>query len=485
MQKLLRIKEKINNIRMMGLPVPWMIWGGALLILVLYAVVNVNDRAALHKFLERDEAEILLSLEAPLYVQYLERRFNIEGFGRRADIEHFSSLHESNDKLALLRILFADRGFPDYLRNEGELLFEPHQMRQWLDLQQRLVAPLRARFSTHSLGIIPEQFRWSSSLTHLLTDHHPLRLMLYVSLLALVGIFVEAFLRRKRFIVLTVTALTVGAWTYSLFASSSSPIVLGGSWLLMLLLGLAVAIWYQNISALGKRGVWRIAAALSLIGALFFIDGWFAWQDGTSMLTATLIFCMGLLARPWVCREPELQVESGESEKQAWAERAGLAEAMQSISSMDFGLARKQLLNLMHRFPDSRIILEQLYCLEKLQPEGETFWACARKRVEFATRQNDYEMMLGLFEDVQKGALTKQRARARLKPEHYHQMMAIFIKHGDLNKAEQAYLFLELAGERPIIMEACRLLHDEYARRQNVAKSHEYSLLLERLENPE
>ena len=89
--------------------------------------------------------------------------------------------------------------------------------------------------------------------------------------------------------------------------------------------------------------------------------------------------------------------------------------------------------------------------------------------------------MKRLFQDIQKNAASKQRAKKSLEPEYYHKMMMVFVKNDDLNKAEQAFLFLELAGQKEIIKDACQLLIQEFKSRRISAKQQQYQMLFERL----
>ena len=86
-----------------------------------------------------------------------------------------------------------------------------------------------------------------------------------------------------------------------------------------------------------------------------------------------------------------------------------------------------------------------------------------------------------LFNDIQKNAASKLQAKKNLKPDSYHKMMMVFVKHDDLNKAEQAFLFLEVGGEIEIIRDACLLLVQEFKVREMKTKQQQYQMLYERL----
>jgi membrane associated rhomboid family serine protease len=375
-----------------------------------------------------------------------------------------------------------DRHFYRYLKDEGHLLLEPDRYAQWQRQRIGEINPLLERLSVHRFGLVPEYFSWSAIITHQFTDATIYRFLGHILLIASLASLVEPRVHRSRLLALWLVSLAGAACLYVFAAGPVSPVWQGQGWTLMLLLGLLASDSIGRWRSVGRQQVVLSGALALVVWLLYLLQWWHGWLDLGGIVCSLLVCVAAFRAGSWVFRAARADSEVAGQDALQWAERVGLAEVMQSISSMDFAGARKQLLDLIRTFPNSRIILEQLYCLEKLQPEGETFWACARKRVDFAARHDDHPMMLELFTDVRKAAVTKERARHVLKPEHYHQMMAVFLRHGDLDKAEQVYLFLELAGDRVIIREACRQLHDEHRRRNNAGKAHAYAALLERME---
>jgi hypothetical protein len=154
---------------------------------------------------------------------------------------------------------------------------------------------------------------------------------------------------------------------------------------------------------------------------------------------------------------------------------------MESISVFSFDKARAQLTLMSEHYPDFPEVMEQRYHIEKLYPDDAFYWACARDLVNYSVAHNDYDRMVFIFEDTQKNAPSKQHAKTSLEPEYYHKMLAVFIAHNDLNKAEKAFLFLELAGNKDIIKDACQLLIHEYKARGIRVKQQQYQMLYERI----
>ena len=447
-----------------------------------------NDKSTSQRVLDLYLEHNILTIEAPIYRDFLERSLNVELQGSAEALKYYEALLAQNDEARLVSMLTADRRFFPYLNKEGPLFLPEADFKHWRQIREEQINPLISDLSAISFGVIPEHFHWSSILTHSLTDHSLFRMLGGCLLLVSLAVLIEHRIRRDRLALMWLLSFSACAVLYAVLGSSHSPAWLGVSWYWLSLLGLLLAASWPDYRTLTltsfkekrPRLIWT-AAGVVLVLATWGLEAWHGYLDAVGMLCNAVIFVVTVLCYPLLIKRPEVALPDVSDANLEWSERIGLSQAMQSIAALEFDRAREQLLELMRLHPDSRIILEQLYCLEKLQPEGETFWACARKRVEFAQRHNDYPMMCQLFADVQKGASSKERARPRLKPDHYHQMMAVFLAHSDLERAEKAYLFLELAGDAHIIQEACRTLQMEFKRRNDSGRAHHYQVMLERM----
>lgn len=463
----------------------------AVLVMVAFLGFRINDNDTVLKLVDVYLSEGVMQIEAPAYRDFLERRLKVDQQGSPESLHHYESLLEQTDHPGIVRVLVMDRRFYHYLVNDGPLFLTDSDYKNWRKTRDEKINPAIATLSHVKYGVSSGVFEWSSIITHSLTDYGVVRMVGYCLLLVGIACVIEKRVYRARLAMTWLVALSACSLLYVVVAAPGSPLWVGIAWYVMSMLGLLFAASWQDFRsvnranlALYKSRMLATGAGFSMLIACWWQEFWLGYSDWAGMLCGGLAFVMAVAVFPLVVRQEEVAQAEANSERLEWAERTGLANAMQSIAALNFNQARQQLLALMREHPDSRIILEQLYCLEKLNPEGETFWACARKRVEFALRHNDYAMMCQLFADIQKGAVSKERARSRLKPDHYHQMMTVFLAHADLEKAEKAYLFLELAGDSHIIREACRLLLQEFKQRHDSGKAHQYQILLERMNTP-
>jgi hypothetical protein len=447
-----------------------------------------NDKSTSQRLLDLYVEHNILAIEAPVYRDFLERSLNVELQGSAKALQYYEALRVQNESADMVRMLAADRRFFPYLDKEGPLFLPEADYKHWRKIREEQINPLINELSAASLGVIPERFHFSSILTHSLTDHSLFRMLGGCLLLVSLALLIEQRIVRGRLALMWLLSFSACSLLYAVLGSPYSPAWLGVSWYWLSLLGLLLAASWPDYRTLTlarlrenrPRLIWT-AAGVVLVLAAWALEAWHGYLDAVGALCNALVFGVAVFCYPLLVKKPQTEQPDVSEANLEWSERIGLSQAMQAIAALEFDRAREQLQELMRLHPDSRIILEQLYCLEKLQPEGETFWACARKRVEFAQRHNDYPMMCQLFADVQKGASSKERARPRLKPDHYHQMMAVFLAHSDLERAEKAYLFLELAGDAHIIQEACRTLQLEFKRRNDSGRAHHYQVMLERM----
>ena len=166
----------------------------------------------------------------------------------------------------------------------------------------------------------------------------------------------------------------------------------------------------------------------------------------------------------------------------SWEYRAALAKALDFISRFEFNAAKQVLNKLSKQYPDSSSILEQRYHLSKLQPDDLNHAKLCDQLIELAVEQNSYYQMKTVFSDIQKNTISKSRAAKFLTPTSYHKMMTVFVNHNDLEKAEQAFHFLELDAPDILKQEACRLLIDKYRSMHNTRKQQQYEMLFKRLD---
>lgn len=453
-------------------------------------VFKLQDSGHLRQTLSHYEQQALLAQEQPLYLDFIQRRLRVEQVGTPEYLNQFENAIQRKATAEAAQTILSDRFFYPYLVNEGRLFMAPAVYQHWKDRRDQFVEPGLEALSERRFGLKPEQFGASNLVSHIVVEPYTLRLAANLVLLLLLGAYLEPRIGKGKMLLLFITSGLVSSGGFALLASlfdnHNEPIFQSASGAVSGVLGMVLA---SQVSPLSKTKTFGRVMMLGL--ALFWIGKTgFEWNSGFIAWKVVASYALALSAGAamyfmfWPASSrygAENQATSTSNESLSWTFRVALAEVMDAISIMDFALAREKLAALMKRYPDSIELIEQRYHLEKLQPDGDVYWDCARDLVNFAVKKKDYLRMKALFEDIQKNAASKQHAKTRLEPEYYHKMMMVFVKHDDLNKAEQAFLFLELAGHANIINDACLLLQQEFKTRGNIAKERQYQMLLKRL----
>ena len=103
----------------------------------------------------------------------------------------------------------------------------------------------------------------------------------------------------------------------------------------------------------------------------------------------------------------------------------------------------------------------------------------AQLRIDDALSKQDYPSMQSIFQDIQQSAPNRQSAKKHISADNYLKMLVLFLQHNDTEKAEHAFMFLELAGQKALVQEACLLLIKTFSEKKHVKKKTHYQALYE------
>ncbi len=468
----------------------------ALVCIGVFLLCSFHDRPLKAQLFEIYEESGLLDLEAPLYLEFLQRRFNIEQLGSAKKIDQVSHWIEADKVAPLVLDILRNDAFREYIQAEGNLFLSPEQFDQWRDWRLGKAQAIYVELLSHKMVLLPDDNSIADLVTYTFVQPTTFALIIALAFLLLLGWSVEQRLGALGAIQLGILSTVFLGLLYRLFASDAAPYIYGISFFVLpwfaVIIGSSCRDLYDALAGEGfsRRALMKCIGAVlgSLLFAIhvavnvFLLDqgSESQWLLGVGLLAMTILFALTGINM----FETSGQEQDGEPDDEInkeWEYRVALAEAMDLISSLDFEAAKQQLRKMIQLYPTDPEVLKQLYLVEKLQPDGLSYWACMVDLIQLGIRNKDYALMRMLFADIQKNASSKALARERLKPEHYHKMMAVFVEHDDMEKAEQSFLFLELAGQQNIIKDACLLLKQEFRNRRNIDKEQQYQMLLERL----
>lgn len=436
--------------------------------------------------------EGLYTLEAQNYQDFIARRFAIEQKGSAAYLAYIDGLLANDQKPLLADEIIQNREFYSYLLAASPHFMAPQAHENWKTLREQL-NPLLVQLSDYDFGLKPEAFRLADFFTSAFIESKGWLLLGNLLILFLAGSYLEYYLGKTRLVILWLSGTAICAAIYAVVNTISAPVLTGASGPITLLSSIAlihlIKEWRKDDivqSVTQRRMKWLLFGLL--VG--FILKMGLEWTllatlSGSFVLHHVVIILFGLaiflFAQPLLGFDRAQSTPENEySEEMDRLRRVEWAKAMDEISSLDFFQAQKRLERLIKDHTHDTELVAQLYRLAKLDG-SDTYWKCAELLIETAVENTDHELACLLFNDIQKNASSKKIARERLAPNYYHKMMMIFVHHDDMERAEKAFLFLELNGNANIITDACTLLMQEYKNRKNIEKSRQYEMLLQRI----
>jgi hypothetical protein len=206
-------------------------------------------------------------------------------------------------------------------------------------------------------------------------------------------------------------------------------------------------------------------------------DYWFAGATGIAYMAHAggLVAGAGLV---WLLGKSWLQVkeEFYEPEEEEQDERftTGYGQAMASLGRMEFDLAQRQFEALRGHYPDRMVLLEHLYQLAKLRPDLLAYRESAKELMNESLTRRQPERTIEIWAEYMKLG----ESHAPLGPEDHNRVLFTCLRNDDLKSAERAFERLRGAGDKSLADEACRLLAEEFDKRQVAPKARHYRQLL-------
>jgi len=454
-----------------------------------FIVLESQDAKALQHAVSQYKQQALLEIERPIYVEFITRRFNIEQVGSEAYLSKLQIAATDKDPDSFIALLLKDRFFFPYLLAEGRLFMNAASFQHWQTSRQGQINPIIEQLSEARFALSPEYKGISNLVSYMFVEPSRLWMMINIFILWLCGSLLEKKLGRSKALSLFLAGVFSTASLYLLFSGEFSAVLQGMASGLCVLLGACLLESFLSCreSLYVKKTLLRLALYASVVISYLSAQVYFEKIDISGLQIYMMALFLGAafyyVLQHWVSlvnsRKTAQYVELSKQMDRPF--RIELAVVLDAIAAFNFNKARKMLKKMSEHYPNSPEVMAQRYHLEKLYPDEGVYWNCARDLVNYAVVKNDYARMKFIFADIQKNAPSKQRAKDSLEPEFYHKMMMVFVKYDDMDKAEQAFLFLELAGQKEIIKDACQLLIQQFKNRGTKLKEQQYQMLFERL----
>ena len=458
-----------------------------LLNVVIFFGYQSGDRQIWQEALGFYEAQELLALEAPEYLDYLERRIRL-GQDRRHELPgQIRELMEEGETTAVSVILMADRDFGAHLKANGARYWQTDVYQRWLEQRTQLEDQWLNRISSMRFGLTPASVGLTELLGYQFLHGGLGHLIGNMVFLFLLGFAVEAVLRPARYLLAYLASGAFSGLFFSFIESGSHIPLVGASGAISGLMGMYVTIYgLKKIRFFFWAGVYFNyfrAPALWLLPVWVGKELFDAWRDHASNV-AYMAHAGGLVAGAAIAygfRRKGLDVQDVKQDLDEEADlefRKAYSWALDAVSRVDFAQARHRFRKLADNHPDNLGMLEHLYHVEKLEPESDDFLSCTDRLLTLALKNHQIDLALNVYKDV-----IKRTEPARLSEEWHYKMLLASLRHNALREAEGTFQILrDVTPNLDLIGDACQALMNAFRQREMPTKVHYYQTLASQLD---
>lgn len=429
----------------------------------------------------------LLAIEKPLYQDFYNKRLLIENIGTSEELNAIQNARQPDDNRTLTKTILADRSFRLFLEQKAPIYFSPKKRSYWL-AHNKAIKEYIERLSTYQLGIIPERFNASPKIANLFSyifiETNILNFISNVVLLLLLSSMIERHIKRSYLISFIIALSLTYASLYALATDAISKPLFGLNALVYVLTALVSSIFIQHhfrTNFANQR--YLLFIGLCVVSLKLFHDFFYQTMNPEGILILVSLCLVAVVFAQKVYQFSRFDILAMTEQKTistvSKQARTDYAEALKGLSRFNFKYARQKLRLLIEREPNSKQILESSYHLEKLSPEDGLFGMLAQRRIDDALSKQDYPTMQSIFQDIQQSAPNRQSAKKHISADNYLKMLVLFLQHNDTEKAEHAFMFLELAGQKALVQEACLVLIKTFSEKKHVKKKTHYQALYE------
>lgn len=464
---------------------PWMTLGLILACFLVFVFYQGDDDRLANEALDAYLKANLQALEAPAYEDYLQRKIRLEGEEDLVpQLQGFNTLQEQNEQIWIAATLLFDNEFYQYLLDNRDLIWASDQRRAWMAQRSEIQQQFVNRLSANQLGLVPAELSLYTLVTYQFLHGGWGHIIGNLVFLFLLGFTVEKALGAARFLLAYLACGAISGLVFTAFSLGSTVPLVGASGSISGLMGMYVAIYgLQKIRFFYFVGVYFNyfrAPALAMLPVWLgkeVYDYWFAGATGIAYMAHAGGLLAGaglvwLLGKSWLqVREEFYQPEEDEQDERF---TTGYAQAMASLGRMEFDMARQQFEALREHYPDRIVLLEHLYKLAKLRPDLPAYRHYARELMNESLTRRQPERTIEIWAEYMKLG----ESHAPLDPEDHNRVLFTCLRNDDLKSAERAFERLRSAGDQSLADEACRLLAEEFGKRQLAPKARYYQQIL-------
>lgn len=193
-----------------------------LLNVILFFFYQSEDDAKIEQALERYQQQNYLAIEWPLLQDYLRNRREFD------QLDTLRQLYQEKAFEQVVVLLLHQPGFYDYLRADPFTYFGPKQANDWLEYRPQ-VDQIIHQLSYNAYGLIPNQMRPVTLISHQFLHGDTLHLLGNMFFLIICGFAVEAALGHWRFLLFYLCSGVTAGVAYAALDFSSGTTLVGAS----------------------------------------------------------------------------------------------------------------------------------------------------------------------------------------------------------------------------------------------------------------
>lgn len=406
----------------------------------------------------------LVNLEAPEYLDYLERR------GRLVDSDLLELAQEVKIAIKdkewdwLASYILSDQKFRQHLEDNAARYFQADTLEDWKP-QREIVNELYSKLSARAFGLIPNNIQAIDLIAYQFLHGDLMHLLGNMIFLFLFGFTVERALGQIVFISTYLGLGMISALTYSLFEWGSMTSLVGASGSISGLMGLYLAIFrlqkirfYYNVlfyigyftaPALAILPVWLAKELLEFFTNQGSNVAYLAHFGG--LAAGGLLY---LALNKGILKVKQEFHEDEEADNLAY--RQAYAKALAQISNGEFNSALKSFHALIKDNPGDPVLWEHIFHLEKLQPQQQSFHDAALRLINRNMKKGHADEVLKFYQ-----AYKASKVELQLGEKDYSRMLFAFIKAGVWKEVQNMYLELKKHAQPDLLQQSCDMALQE------------------------
>lgn len=440
---------------------------------------------AVDDYLEADLAQ----LEAPVYLEYLERGIRLKQDDRMELASTVAEAIQEQDEEWLAYVILLDPGFYAMLVKEGNVFWQNDTYFAWREVRLNIVENYINNISSRRVGLIPANIQLSDLIGYQFLHGGIGHLLGNMVFLFLLGFTVERALGKSKFIIAYLFCGVLSGLFFAAFDTESLVPLVGASGAISGLMGMYVAIFgLQKIRFFYFVGVYFNyfkAPALAILPIWLGKELYDYWL-GEASSVAYMAHAGGLIVGAgvvWLLGKSWLQIKEEfyepDEDEQNDDFRKSYAQALSLISRMEFTQAKSRFAALYQQYPDNIGMLEHVYHLDKLEPCSEGFHQNAKALIDESLKKNVFELMLDTYNDY----LKRVGDKSQLTEEYHNKVLYACLRQGSIKDAERAFAKLKNYPEisTDVLKEACQVLIQEFKKRQITTKVVQYQRVMDNI----